>query len=118
MKFRFVVEVEVNRVQGKFAAADELEAQIQDALESADPGSYEGENGGEYETSDWSVNAEAEAEPIERAFKRSVDELAETCTGLLSRLSCHQNVHCMTVLMTVLAEDVDAMRAALAKVQP
>jgi hypothetical protein len=114
MKFRFVVEVEVNRVQGKFAAADELEAQIQDALESADPGSYEGENGGEYETSDWSVNAEAEPS----AFKRSVDELAETCTGLLSRLSCHQNVHCMTVLMTVLAEDVDAMRAALAKVQP
>lgn len=59
MNFRFVVEVEVNRVTGKFATSEEIEQQIQDALENADPGSYEGENGGEYETADWSVNAEA-----------------------------------------------------------
>jgi rRNA maturation endonuclease Nob1 len=64
MKFRFVVEVEVNRTQGKFAGRDEIETQIQEALEGADPGTYEGENGGEYETADWSVSAEAEPKPV------------------------------------------------------
>jgi uncharacterized coiled-coil DUF342 family protein len=41
------------------------------------------------------------------------DELAEACYGLLARLASHQNVHCKTVL----SEDIDAIRAALAKVQ-
>ncbi len=58
MKFKFTVEVEVSRVEGKFASREEIASQIQDALESADPGSYEGDNGGQYETSDWSVSEE------------------------------------------------------------
>lgn len=53
MRFEFKVEVE--RVQGKFASKEEIEAQIVEALEGADPGSYDGENGGEYQTADWSV---------------------------------------------------------------
>jgi hypothetical protein len=61
MIFRFVVEVEVNRVQGKFAARDEIEAQLQEALDNADPGSCECENGGEYETSNWNVDVMPEA---------------------------------------------------------
>lgn len=92
MNFRFVVEVQVARVHGKFAGKDEIETQIQDALDGADPGTYEGDNGGEYETADWSVSAEAvpktsrsiapnllaeslmkELEGL-RAFKRRVEE--------------------------------------------
>lgn len=41
MNFRFVVEVQVARVHGKFAGKDEIETQIQDALDGADPGTYE-----------------------------------------------------------------------------
>ena len=58
MKFKFTVEVEVTRTEGKFAAQDEIATQIQDALENADPGTYDGDNGGSYETADWSVTEE------------------------------------------------------------
>lgn len=55
MKFKFIVEVVVDRTQGKFASKEEIADQIKEALEGADPGTYDGENGGEYETTDWSV---------------------------------------------------------------
>ena len=55
MRFKFEVVVEVTRSEGKFATREEIADQIQAALESADPGSYEGDNGGQYETGDWSV---------------------------------------------------------------
>jgi hypothetical protein len=58
--FSYTIDVEVDRSQGKFASRDELEDQlreaINDALESADPGTLEGEAGGEYETTSWEVN--------------------------------------------------------------
>jgi hypothetical protein len=41
------------------------------------------------------------------------DELAAALRGMLARVASHQNVHCKTVL----AEDIDALHAALAKVQ-
>lgn len=63
MRFIFEVSVEVERSEGKFAARDEIAAQIQEALESADPGSYEGDNGGQYETSDWSVDEVMQSKP-------------------------------------------------------
>jgi hypothetical protein len=56
MKFTFTVEVEVQRNQGKFATHEEIADQIQEALEGADPGTYQGENEGEYETSSWEVS--------------------------------------------------------------
>lgn len=40
--FRFVVEVELSRESGKFAARDEMADAIRDAIESADPGSVDG----------------------------------------------------------------------------
>lgn len=42
MKFTFTVEVEVQRIAGKFAARDEIEEQIREAIEGADPGSVDG----------------------------------------------------------------------------
>lgn len=56
MRFIFEVEVNVDRVEGKFASRDEIAAQIQQALEDADPGSFDGDNGGQYESNEWSVN--------------------------------------------------------------
>lgn len=62
MKFTFIVEVEVGHVEGKFAARDEISSQIMEALESADPGTYEGDNGGSYETAEWLVSEDPESE--------------------------------------------------------
>lgn len=65
------VDIEVDRVAGKFASRDELEAAIleavTDALEQGDPGSLEGEDGGEYETVEWTVNVSVEEyRPVRR----------------------------------------------------
>lgn len=59
MNFRFIITATVNHVSGKFAGSDEIETQIQDALENADPMSYSGDGGGEYETGEWEVSSES-----------------------------------------------------------
>lgn len=56
MRFLFEVTVEVEREEGKFASRDELSQLIIEALEGADPGQLDGDNGGVYNTIDWSVN--------------------------------------------------------------
>jgi hypothetical protein len=54
--FNFVVHVELDRTQGKFASREDMAYEIQQELESADPGSiYAGENG-EYEVTNWEVS--------------------------------------------------------------
>lgn len=55
MDFSMIVNVGVERTQGKFAARDELEEQIIEVLQQAEPSSLEGENGGEYEVTQWEV---------------------------------------------------------------
>jgi hypothetical protein len=58
VRFVFAVEVEVERVEGKFAAREEIEEQLRDALESADPGSVDGvgaDGTSSYEVSFWGV---------------------------------------------------------------
>jgi hypothetical protein len=50
MKFEFKVTVEVERDEGKFESRDDLGEQIRDEIESADPGTLEGDNGGVYST--------------------------------------------------------------------
>lgn len=55
MEFKFLVEVVATRTQGKFATRDEIGEAIQEALDDAAIGSFEGDNGGEYEI-EWSVN--------------------------------------------------------------
>jgi len=56
MLFRFVVEAEVERTEGKFASREELSEQMRDEIEAADPGQLEGENGGQYEVTSWEVS--------------------------------------------------------------
>lgn len=55
MNFKFLVEVDVERQEGKFASRDEIGDLLREALTEADPGTVEGENGGVYETSNWDV---------------------------------------------------------------
>jgi hypothetical protein len=55
MHFTITVEVDIQRIQGKFASKDEMEAQIIDAIESANPDSLTGDNEGEYEVTNWEV---------------------------------------------------------------
>lgn len=55
MRFTFEVTVEVERTEGLFASRDELSEQMSDELENADPGSLDGDEGGQYEVVSWEV---------------------------------------------------------------
>jgi len=58
MRLTFTVEVEVERVQGKFASRDEISEQLLEAVEGADPGSVDGvgvDGDSEYEVTSWEV---------------------------------------------------------------
>ena len=56
MHFQFIMDVEVERTSGKFATRDEIEAAITEELDGAlTMVSIEGENGGQYEVTDWSI---------------------------------------------------------------
>ena len=59
MRMTFTVEVEVERVQGKFASKDELAEQIQAELEGVNPGTLDGENEGMYDVTTWEVSRDA-----------------------------------------------------------
>lgn len=61
MHFTFTIEVEAERTEGKFATRDELGEQIQEELDGCNPGNLSGENGGEYEITEWEVS---EQEPV------------------------------------------------------
>lgn len=57
MDFKFEIWASVERTQGKFASRDEIEGELIEALESANPGSISASEGGEYEVGDWEVVA-------------------------------------------------------------
>jgi hypothetical protein len=61
MKFQYVVEVEVERIEGKFAPKDEIANEIEDWLVGANQDSIDGigaDGTSEYEITDWSVMAQ------------------------------------------------------------
>lgn len=55
MRYTFIVNVEVERAEGKFATRDEIGELITESLESADPAELQGENGGNYVVTTWEV---------------------------------------------------------------
>jgi hypothetical protein len=55
MRFTFTVEVEAERVQGKFASRDEIAEYLAEALSDANPSTFDADNGGEYEFPTWDV---------------------------------------------------------------
>lgn len=56
MRFVFEVEVEVERDEGLFASREEIGEAIEEELRIADPGIFEGEEGGQYSTVAWEVS--------------------------------------------------------------
>ena len=56
MNFTFTVNVQLDRAQGKFATRDEMETQLVEALEGANPEELEGENEGQYTVVEWEVS--------------------------------------------------------------
>ena len=68
MRFVFTVEIEVERVQGKFASRDEIGELLDKALTEANPDSIDqigADSDSEYGIIDWNV-----AEVIEKKAKR------------------------------------------------
>jgi len=55
--FQFIVDVSVEKTSGKFASKESLEEAIMEALADANPQTLDSENGGEYEITDWDINA-------------------------------------------------------------
>jgi hypothetical protein len=56
MKFKFEIEVEVERTTGKFVSKDDIRAGIESALTDADPGTMTVGDNSEYETTSWEVS--------------------------------------------------------------
>lgn len=88
-KVTATVEVEVERTEGKFASRDELGEQLLQAveevaneLENADPGSLEGEYGGQYEVVEWSVDVQVEEEEQPKPVKRRKTKAARVADAL------------------------------------
>lgn len=63
MRYTFLVEVEVEGTEGKFASRDEVEQELQTALEESDPGSVGGigsDGSSSYEVTSWEVSGQAQ----------------------------------------------------------
>lgn len=58
MRFDITVTVEVERVSGKFVSRDDIENELIDAVEQADPSSIDVDES-EYEVTDWAVTVAA-----------------------------------------------------------
>lgn len=74
MRFKFEVEVEVARTEGKFASRDEIAEQLREAIEGGDPGTVEGENGGQYEVIEFSVSDVSDEQ--DKATKTKISKTA------------------------------------------
>jgi hypothetical protein len=58
MRFRFTVDVEVERTQGKFAAREEIAAKLLEAIEDANPNDISTDADAEYSVSSWETTEE------------------------------------------------------------
>lgn len=69
MYMEFLVKVELDKTEGKFASRDELADQVRDELDSANPDELEGEAGGTYSVTSWEVE-EVEQKPTPKPTAR------------------------------------------------
>ena len=63
MRFTYLVEVDVNRVEGKFASRDEIGDQLLAMIEGANEGEVTADEGGIYSVDDWSVEEQPQPKP-------------------------------------------------------
>jgi hypothetical protein len=55
-QYKFLITVGLSHLEGKYAPAEELRAQLAEVLDDANPGTITGDNGGEYEVEQWDVH--------------------------------------------------------------
>lgn len=67
MRFDFLVSVDLERTEGRFASREDLGDQLREELEAANPDTVTGENDGEYQIIDWQV----EEQPQPKRRRRS-----------------------------------------------
>jgi hypothetical protein len=53
--FTYLIDIEIEKTEGKFASRDEMDEQIQEALGDANPENLTGENDGEYDVIQWDI---------------------------------------------------------------
>lgn len=86
MLFRFEVEAEVEHVSGLFASREEIEEELVDPLEAADPGTLSAGENGEYEVTSWTVTP-LDDQPVLPMSKRidRILPLVQVLTGAADR---------------------------------
>lgn len=70
MRFDFLVTVDVERTEGKFATRDEVAEELQAAIEGADPGTVDGvgaDGMSSYEVQSWDVEQQEQPKRTRRA---------------------------------------------------
>lgn len=80
MRFDFLVSVEVERTEGKFASRDDIAAELAQTLEFADPSSIDGigaDGTSSYETTDWSVEEQAQPRRLRPQQRPKLREAAD-----------------------------------------
>ena len=80
MRFAYLVTVDAERIEGKFAGRDEVGEELSSAIEGADPGSIDGigaDGTSSYEVSDWTVEEvdEDELPRLRRDLRTALDLL-------------------------------------------
>jgi hypothetical protein len=66
VKYTYLIEVEAERTEGKFASRDEIGELITEELESANPEQVSGSEGGEYEISTWEVTEQPQGKAAKK----------------------------------------------------
>lgn len=130
--FRFVVTAELEKTSGKFVGKDELEEQLQNAIEGSDPGSVDVDDSS-YDVIDWVVDAEnlkvvgpkveqtnkamAAAEPAPRIHRLLHDyiKLEEDLDGDPSGTLTDKLTESLEELAAAFPRVSDAIRAQLAR---
>lgn len=72
MRVEIRIEIEVERISGRFASREEIEEALQEEVTSADPGNLSGlgsEGDSEYEVTSWDVTAVEPPKPVRRPRK-------------------------------------------------
>lgn len=83
MHFTFIVEIDVEREQGKFATRDELREQLQQALDDANPGELTGESEGQYNVASWEVTEQEQPKPTRKSKHKRTVPVHDALSGML-----------------------------------
>lgn len=86
MFLQFTVQVEVERLEGKFATREEIENALLEALESANPDTVEGDEGGQYEVTSFDVSHDDAAVEAQRVAARKASRKRSKARAAAGRL--------------------------------